>query len=108
MTADLIAENARLRAALLEAKREICDYLQDGSGTLALEMAIETIDAALATPAPDAVQDAAKVPEVALAAIERAAYERGVRDAAKACDWGDIYGDNAVRSILALLTQEGR
>ena len=44
----------------------------------------------------------------ALAAIERAAYERGVRDAAKACDWGDIYGDNAVSCILALLTQEGR
>lgn len=44
----------------------------------------------------------------ALAAIERAAYERGVRDAAKACDWGDIYGENAVCAILALLTQEGR
>lgn len=46
--------------------------------------------------------------QAALTAIERAAYERGVRDAAKACDWGDIYGDNAVRCILDLLTQEGR
>lgn len=46
--------------------------------------------------------------QAALTAIERAAYERGVREAAQACDWGDIYGDNAVRAILALLTQEGR
>jgi predicted component of type VI protein secretion system len=62
---DLHTENARLWAALVEAKREIRDYLQDSNGTLALEMAIEAIDAALATPAPDAVQESARVPEIA-------------------------------------------
>ena len=47
----------------------------------------------------------------ALAAIERAAYERGVREAAaEAADWWDNGGPYAEVSgrILALLTQEGR
>jgi hypothetical protein len=34
---------------------------------------------------------------------EARGFERGVKEAAKACDWGDIYGDNAVKCILALL-----
>jgi hypothetical protein len=34
---------------------------------------------------------------------EARGFERGVREAAKACDWGDIYGDNALKCILALL-----
>jgi hypothetical protein len=38
-----------------------------------------------------------------IAVAEARGFERGVRQAAKACDWGDIYGDNAVKSILALL-----
>lgn len=29
--------------------------------------------------------------------------EKVLREAAVACDWGDIYGDNAVRTILALI-----
>lgn len=29
--------------------------------------------------------------------------EKVLREAAQACDWGDIYGDNAVRTILALI-----
>lgn len=29
--------------------------------------------------------------------------EKALREAAQACDWGDIYGDNAVRTILALI-----
>ncbi len=61
MTTDLLTENARLRAALVEAKREIRDYLQDGSGTLAIEMAIEAIDTTLSTPAPDAPARASRL-----------------------------------------------
>ena len=30
---------------------------------------------------------------------------KALREAAGACDWGDIYGDNAVRTILALITE---
>ena len=32
--------------------------------------------------------------------------EKALREAARACDWGDIYGDNAVRVILALIEKE--
>ena len=49
--------------------------------------------------------------QAALTAIERAAYERGVRDAAaEAADWWSNGGPSAEVSarILALLTQEGR
>ena len=48
--------------------------------------------------------------QAALTAIERAAYERGVRDAAlKAYQWGDADdGQDMHDRILALLTQEGR
>lgn len=35
-----------------------------------------------------------------------AAWNAAIRAAAEACDWGDIYGDNAVRAILALLKPE--
>lgn len=45
--------------------------------------------------------------QAALTAIERAAYERGVRDAADQFnDGGQLVNPRAV--ILALLTQEGR
>ena len=50
--------------------------------------------------------------QAALAAIERAAYERGVREAAAVCEDGKpdyiCGGDEQARRILALLTQEGR
>lgn len=32
--------------------------------------------------------------------------EKALREAAQACDWGDIYGDNAVRTIIALIEKE--
>lgn len=32
--------------------------------------------------------------------------EKVLREAAQACDWGDIYGGNAVRAILALIEKE--
>lgn len=45
--------------------------------------------------------------EIARLTTERdAAWNAAIRAAAEACDWGDIYGDNAVRAILALLKPE--
>lgn len=46
-------------------------------------------------------------PAAALAARDAAMRNEGRRQAAAACDWGDIYGDNAVRAILAALEPEG-
>lgn len=43
----------------------------------------------------------------ALAARDAAMRNEGRRQAAAACDWGDIYGDNAVSTILASLEPEG-
>lgn len=43
----------------------------------------------------------------ALAARDAAMRNEGRRQAAAACDWGDIYGDNAVSAILAALEPEG-
>lgn len=66
---DLITENARLRAALeLAADRLLRCAVEYDAGTLRF---IETGEwanearALLATPAPDAVQEAARVPEIA-------------------------------------------
>lgn len=36
------------------------------------------------------------------------AEANALRRAAKACDWGDIYGENAVNCILALIPKEGK
>lgn len=72
---DLLTENARLRAAL-EACRIIDEVIKAGH-TSVTDMLAHFLTAAgpartaLATPAPDAVQEAARVPEIA-ALIEAA------------------------------------
>lgn len=50
----------------------------------------------------DWVTVSAEMPGIC-AEAEARGYQRGVQDAARAVDWGDIYGYNAKKAILALL-----
>ena len=70
---DHLTENARLRAALLAWEAAFLTGRNEP-----LQIAYENGRNALATPAPDAVQEAARVPEIA--ALIEAASALGVRD----------------------------
>lgn len=71
---------------------------------------LETTDAFLFTLGDCATFIRALTPtdaSTALARRDAAMRNEGRRQAAAACDWGDIYGDNAVSVILATLEPEG-
>lgn len=97
---DLLTENARLRAALVPFADESL-YVGPEHGFVTVPIAAcDAARAALATPAPDAVQEAARVPEIA-ALIEAA---NAVIDEYLDVTWGPkIYGmrqlDTALRAI---------
>ena len=107
---DLLTENARLRAALAECEAEIDAYIRQEypldhpiqERSRAHAFAANPARAALATPAPDAVQEAARVPEIA-ALIEAAKdlYETAI--ATKARVTGGIGGQTIECSMRSTM-----
>lgn len=95
---DLLTENARLRAALEDIAEGMGEDTLADVGRYAKHIAAQ----ALATPAPDAVQEAARVPEIA-ALIEAAKdlYETAI--ATKARVTGGIGGQTIECSMRSTM-----
>lgn len=97
----LAAEIARLTAERDEARAQVARWQADA--TLMLGFAQLAYDAGAAPSSSELL--AAR--DRTLAARDAALRNEGRRQAAAACDWGDIYGGNAVSVILAALEPEG-
>lgn len=96
--------------AITTLRAQLAEALEwNGQSAVRAEKAGDRADRAEAALAAQIEVDAGVDPEKFLDLViyaAKEAREKALREAAQACDWGDIYGDNAVRTILALIEKE--